>query len=321
LSAFNASINNASVFNASISNLSAFNASINNASVYNLSVYNSSINLLWGPSCTIPIGGIIMYSGNWPPLDASNNTPYGITNMFSSNRWILCDGGPATAPTFPTPLPSGILNYEYSIPNSTTNVQGKIIITVPNSTITLTIPDLRGRFVMGYIGTSNFAYGGTISSAQTANQQLLAQTTNQTGINIQGVAAYPGGIHNFGGVMTQSIVTTELPSHSHTIPAHSHSAQTNTNVVVTTQPVGGQQNQFVTNVNWTEGDKTGGGQESIVWQVQTTRSAVSFANTTTATSATQISQDAAKNTGDKGSDNPRSNLPPYWVLAYIMRIG
>jgi microcystin-dependent protein len=239
--------------------------------------------------------------------------------MFSSNRWILCDGGTATQPPWPSPLPSGVLSYAYTPPGG--SVQGKIIIGVPNSTITLTIPDLRGRFVMGYVGTSNFAYSNTITSAQTTNQQLLAAQSNQTGATISGVANYPGGINNFGGVMTQSLILTDLPAHSHTIPSHNHTAQTATNVTVTTYAIGAQQNQYVSGIAPTQGDKAQGGQEAIVQSVAWSEVDVTFGNTANALSTTLLSQDAAKNTGQEGNATPRSNLPPYWVLAYIMRIG
>jgi microcystin-dependent protein len=258
-----------------------------------------------------------MYSGVWPPLDASNNTPYGITNMFSSNRWILCNGGPATAPTWPDPLPSGVLNYAYTIP--TGNVQGKITIGVPNSTITLTIPDLRGRFVMGYVGTTNFAYSGTISSANTTNQQLLAQTTNQTGINIQGVANYPGGINNFGGVMTQSISVNEMPSHLHTIPAHSHTMQHQHQIRSTYGTSGG--NEQGTYIGRDNGVGGSGGRQ-VVSYVQEAATNAAFNPLITVENGTyNTGQVGPIDSGNKGDDLPRSKLPPYWVLAYIMRIG
>jgi hypothetical protein len=272
---------------------------------------NVKTNNLWGATSTIPIGGIIMYSGTWPPDPSDIDF---MSNMYRTDCWILCDGG-ATYTKPSTPLPYGISNYT----NTGLITNNNLVITLSNSNQkTIKIPDLRGRFVMGYVGNTNFAYSGTIQSVQTTNQQLVAQAaTNQTGAIISGVANYPGGINNFGGVMTQALSVSEMPSHLHTIPSHSHTMQ-HTHQIRSNYASGvvSEQGTYLGRDNGVGG---GGGRQVVSYLQDINTGA--FNPLTAIDPGGSTGSGGSGETGNKGGADSRSNLPPYWVLAYIMRIG
>ena len=309
-----------------------------NVSTTNLSTTNLSTNSLRGATCTIPIGGIIMYSGSWPPDIPDREF---ISNMHRTDCWVLCDGG-ATY-TKPSPMPFGISNYSDTITNN------NLVITLSNSNQkTIKIPDLRGRFVMGYIGLSNFAYSGTITQGTpTATQTLLTAQQNQTGVNIGQYTTYSGGINSYGGVMSQALASTELPAHSHNVPTHTHPMPHTHNIAHThnmqhfheyytvqgsVTQIGGGGSKIASSttaalVNTSNASYTGPGLTSGQSFVNTgdisnqTSSAVSTPDTSVNAQAIVSGLTGGPIGATVGQADPRSNLPPYWVLAYIMRIG
>jgi len=317
-----------------------------NVSTTNLSTTNLSANSFRGATCTIPIGGIIMYSGTWPPDPTDPIDRAFMSNMHRTDCWVLCDGGASY--TKPSPMPFGISNYS-DAPIANNN----LVITLSNSNQkTIKIPDLRGRFVMGYIGSliTNFAYSGTITSANATNQQLLASGANQTGATIAGVANYPGGINKFGGVMTQALASTELPAHSHNVPTHTHPMPHTHNIAHThnmqhfheyytvqgsVTQIGGGGGKVAasttavlvntSNASYTgiSSNAAGSGQSFVNTNdiSNQTSSDVSTPDTSVNAQALVSGLTGGPIGATVGQADPRSNLPPYWVLAYIMRIG
>ena len=224
-----------------------------------------------------------MYSGYWPPKDITssltNNNIY-ITNYVNNNNWILCDGGASiTISSLPT---NNNISYELS---STTIKTIKMFPRSSPSNLTpfeFTIPDLRGRFVLGCCKnnpddiTETFDYTSTIQGTVDATQKLDVRTSvSQTSTQLGTYTTYPGELNKYGGVMSQTISEPEMPSHNHTI-------------AVPTQ---------YTTVQFQDG--SGGGRAALN---------VPVAN-------------AQYTSNSRGSTAYRSKLPPYWVLSYIMRIG
>jgi microcystin-dependent protein len=243
-----------------------------------------------------------MYSGVWPP---TQNKSY-VSNMYNTECWILCDGGKSYVK--PTTMPSGINNYSQSIISNTLTITFS-----DQSQMNVSIPDLRGRFVMGYTGGPtgtpvDFSYNGTITSVNDNTQKFTSQQLNQTNANVQ-YNNYPGGINNYGGVMSQVITTSEMPAHSHNM-SHSHNAITNTSSTIG--------NTNVANVyNFHKGNYYAG-------QGGAANAADRVMNATVGANSLIISTKIGVSnypTQQIGGGQYRSNLPPYWVLSFIMRIG
>jgi microcystin-dependent protein len=217
--------------------------------------------------------------------------------MYNPNYWILCDGG--TSYVQPTNVPSGINSYSSSITSNTLTITFSDL-----SVLNIKIPDLRGRFVMGHTGTTvDFSYNGTITDASNSTQKISSQQLNQTSGIVQ-YTNYPGGINNFGGVMSQVITKSEMPAHTH-IMNHSHNATTTTNV----------QGITPTSLISTYGNAQiykGGTNKGI--------NQIIFSQVVPFQASPQISN-YNDSTQQRGDGQFRTNLPPYWVLAYIMRIG
>jgi microcystin-dependent protein len=177
---------------------------------------------IYGPTSIIPIGGIIMYSGYWPPKDINSNTTNNlyITNFTNNNCWILCDGGESTTINS---LPTNTnISYELinSIPKSINMYSMPISSNI--SPFNFSIPDLRGRFVMGCCKndpndtTSTFDYTSTIQGTVDNSQKInILASSNQSLNQISNYSTYPGELNKYGGVMSQTITISEMPSHRH----------------------------------------------------------------------------------------------------------
>jgi len=304
-SSINISTTNLSSINVSTTNLSSVNFSTTNILSVNLSTTNFSTVFLYGPSCIIPIGGIIMYSGYWPPKDTNstpsliNNNVY-ITNFINNNNWILCDGGDSiTISSLPT----------------NTNISYQLIGTTPKSinmfpkpttsnlsSFNFSIPDLRGRFVLGCCKNDptnsdvTFNYTSTIQGTVHNSQKLdVFQSLNQTSLQISDYNTYPGELNKYGGVMSQTIIENEMPSHTHGLL------------------IGGAVNIGVNIEHDIDSNLNGGGARTMtrVWNG-------GGSNYTAQSSANFQYSGSSQQTG---GNQYRSKLPPYWVLSYIMRIG
>jgi microcystin-dependent protein len=222
--------------------------------------------------------------------------------MYNTDYWILCDGGKSYVK--PTTVPSGINNYSQTITSNTLTITFSDL-----SVLNIKIPDLRGRFVMGYTGgpsgnSIDFSYNGTITDASNSTQKFVSQQLNQTSGIVQ-YTNYPGGINNFGGVMSQVISPSEMPAHSHTMP-HSHIAGT----IITPQGLGN--NNLVSLFN--QANTLTDGTTNQIFINSTFLPAPTFTVNTTVDTSNDSTQ-------QRGDGQFRTNLPPYWVLAYIMRIG
>ena len=232
-----------------------------------------------------------MYSGYWPPKDITssltNNNIY-ITNYVNNNNWILCDGGESiTISSLPT---NNNISYELS---STTIKTIKMFPRSSPSNLTpfeFTIPDLRGRFVLGCCKnnpddiTETFDYTSTIQGTVDSTQKLDVRTSaSQTSTQLGTYTTYPGELNKYGGVMSQVITQNEMPSHTHGI-----------SIVGETIAFYHQDNQF------------GSGQKNGL---------------DSAAPLTKIDVNVQGQSQQTGGNQYRSKLPPYWVLSYIMRIG
>ena len=193
---------------------------------------------------TIPIGGIIMWSG------ADNAVP---------SNWALCDGSNGT-------------------------------------------PNLVDRFIVG----RGSAYG-----------------QGQT-----------------GGEATKTLGTANLPSHTHTDGtlsgsggAHSHGITDNGHFhyMFRSGNAGANQNQGASNLTTTNFPKSGTGPSKKYegYNIWGTGDAPDVGKNATATTGISINQssgftmDISGNTGDQGGPMGQAfeNLPPYYAIAYIMRIS
>jgi hypothetical protein len=152
--------------------------------------------------------------------------------------------------------------------------------------------------------------------------------------------------------MTQSIITTELPAHSHTVAAHTHNIAAHKHGMQhkhNMQHTHNYQHSHGISANTREASGTATALADLPdGNVGNVKGNTGEPNAqTTAIASNTYTQDALDNTvnsqampntqgsdvnvtqqntdalqtGQVGNGAPRSNLPPYWVLAYIMRIG
>ena len=149
-------------------------------------------------------------------------------------------------------------------------------------------PDLRGRFVLG----------------QGAGSGLTARTINE-----------------IGGEETHLLTSSEIPSHTHTGTtdangSHSHTGTTNTT---------GAHTHTVNNTVQISGENTADGLDSSANEIDninttTTTTSTNGDHSHTLSTTTEGSHTHTFTTASTGGGQAHNNMPPYYVLAYIMKI-
>ncbi len=131
-------------------------------------------------------------------------------------------------------------------------------------------------------------------------QVLVGQDTNQTEF---------AAIGQTGGAKTVTLVTAQLPNHSHTVtdPGHTHTQQAHSHATLQVQ---GGTTAATTGQHVMTSTAVGGSSRATV-SPEAANAATAVNNTAT----TGISVNGS------GSDQPHPNLPPYLVVRFWQRTG
>ena len=148
----------------------------------------------------------------------------------------------------------------------------------------ITTPDLRGRFVL----------------SSGSGSGLTGRTVNST-----------------GGAETVTLTEAQMPQHSHGVTATTDSKGSHGHTATVTDP--GHNHQQGSG-GWNQGGpwygfQPNGGSPVLNTEVKTTGISVSIADNGNHTHVVSVSETA------KGSNNAHENMPPFYVLAFIMRIS
>lgn len=184
----------------------------------------------------------------------------------------------------------------------------------------LPLPDFRGRSLFGLDDMGNSAAGrlGSVISSPTTNGAS-------------------------GGSETVALTTAQMPSHTHTGPSHTHSVSgtTGTESADHTHSVSGSTGSSGAHTHTVtdayipnSGDGTTGGGSISQNQATTTRTTSSngahthsFSTTSGGRSATHThsfsvttGSSGTGNTGSSGSGNAHSNMPPAWLITFLIKL-
>jgi microcystin-dependent protein len=197
---------------------------------------------------SIPIGGIIMWSGT--------------TGTSLPSNWKLCDG-------------------------STYNG--------------IKTPDLRGRFVLS--STTQMSANGNIALAGGLSTRNVDQT---------------------GGVETVTLTEQQMPSHSHSVSARTGNSSGQATDGGHTHNVSASGTPQLPVYNSLMFSTTGSAitlATTSAQQFQTNGGTVSVSGTASNTSLSHHNHTITVSETAKGSDQAHENMPPFYVLAFIMRIS
>lgn len=204
---------------------------------------------------TIPIGGVIMWSGSIASIP---------------ENWALCDGFSGT-------------------------------------------PDLRNRFVVGA--------GGDYDPNDTGGADSVTLTTGQIPSHTHSFSATTGT----AGSHSHSASTNSAGSHSHSGSTNSTGSHSHTsNVTTSTSGSGAASVQLLTDgisgapVTGSPQNTGSAGNHSHSLNIN---SAGSHSHSVSVSSAGNHSHSVSGTTGSTGSGNSHENRPPYYALAYIMRVA
>ena len=216
-------------------------------------------------SVSIPVGGIIAFSGSFGGADSRYPIPLG--GDAPDERWILCDG------------------------------------TMTNG---LQVPDLRGRMI---IGVSDGYTLDSTGGAETHTHTLSA-TAESAGSHSHGdtFSVGSGGAHTHtvsGSVGATTLTISTMPSHSHQFSGRKS---------------GGSLYQTGSGAtDSTIGTATSGGSSSHSHTLSSAKTASAGGHSHTISGS--VSSGGAHTHTVSGSAAATSNLPPYYALAFIMRIA
>ncbi len=192
---------------------------------------------------TIPIGGIIMWSGTTIP-----------------DGWALCDG------------------YWYNPENSNKNAS-------KTTTCTKKTPDLQGKFIVGYSGSGDYNNPGNLSKLNT----VAGNTGGSETVTIQ-TSNLPPHYHEANG-NGATINITSSGGHTHTLPGQQHADNLSFD----------DNERFMSSDNGTTSNN--------------------YTITSSSSNHTHPNGKFSGRVGNGGFANDAIDIrPPYYVLAFIMRI-
>lgn len=172
------------------------------------------------------------------------------------------------------------------------------------------VPDLRGRMLIGV----SASYPLDKTGGAETHTHTLSATAASAGSHSHGdtFSVASGGAHTHtvsGSVGATTLSTSTIPSHSHSMGLY-----TNVNVTTYNGPQGG-----LTKNNYTGTTNAAGGSGSHTHSLSSAKTASAGGHSHTISGS--VSSGGAHTHSVSGSAAAASNLPPYYALAFIMRIA
>lgn len=231
-----------------------------------------------GTSIMMPVGGICMYPSATPPAG-----------------YLLCDGATITIEDYPN---------LYTIIGNTFNAGG-----TPIPVGSFSIPDMRGRFVVGN-GQNGTDAAYNINDKGGERSHVL--TTDEVGEHTHGIVITDGG-HNHAVSVTNGNhthgITDNGHSHTYTDNGHTHGGAANTlgGLYIAGAPDAGR------------GGQTDNGKINITIDNAATNIGIVAAPSVVDVSLASAVTSIGATIGTTAVATGHENRPPYIALAYIIR--
>lgn len=208
---------------------------------------------------------------------------------------------------------------------------------------TTTTPDLRGRFIRMYSDDADYQAAGFMTNARLADMNVPTAFQQYLGISRSTTSSgiFKLGMGSRGGTDHTVLSTIEIPAHTHTM-AHTHDLSNHTHTMAHTHDFSHNHDISHTHTfnqkcagsaqrgsslsgdrycNSNDNSQTTSGSSSATTNNQNTSTTGGATNSTTSGPSANTTGGASNSiTSSVGSGEGHNNVPPFYVLAYIMKL-